>query len=432
MLLSGLPLALFAGFVILIFCPFSQIGAYAVGHDLTALADTAYGFLVASIFTVFISRNPVKQRLYLPRGIATTAVLLTLTTIFSAIINDSSLLNTLQSFRWIVLFFGLAYLLPRLFASNKPLIRLFIVVSLINVILCVVQRIVYVVHLGLGSGDIVTGVFSNYYELVLFQICCILIDTQKRMTGKYDRKIPYLLAVLLHAAPMMLSNSKASWVYLGLGLCVLVGSAQIGMKRKLQLVGTSLTVILISLIAFNLIFINKALNNRSVSYSAQHYEYIVNPTYMLAYQLGRKSFGFIEELSRNGIYNNNIGRFGRMAYNYFRISGSTPTLLLGLGPTSDENYVHGERIGTPYLNGGTAIQRLLGQLGVIGTLVMGLYFPLLIVIPNKLTSRKSVSAFYRAIWAVSFGMLFYFGLPFSKSASLVIASTFLPWKLNAD
>lgn len=346
----------------------------------------------------------------------------------SGYLNNTGAVPIINSFKWI--FFTLACYFVVLntftYQDKRRLFKALLLVGFLQTPVTLFQRIFYVIVWKWGSADLVAGTFPVYYELAMFQVSCAAIFLAYKVKGQPIYKNTFLPLFLL-IFPLVMANSKASWLFLLIIVGYMLFNSGISYRTMAKYATILFVFVVGGIIMFNSLYSNETLSNYSYKYS--NFDYIINPQYIVAYQLGMKSLDVIEGLSEKRVYNRTMGRIGTALYNYFLISESRRTLFFGLGPPKyeRERYIENKKIEGLYIWGGPMISRNLGHMGIIGLLLLLLLLGSLYFLPRHYLSEASSDrlifktiVFYLALLSL------YFGVFYSKPTSIVLAIMSLP------
>lgn len=360
--------------ITLVFFPIKYLQRYFIGvpDAYRWLAFFVLFFLIIGIIykkkgalASFFSQSPAFYSIFISGWASITFL--------SLWVNNIPLLSAVLSMRWVFILFGMIFCTYSLFyAEDKDrFLKILLVLGLLNIIVTVIQRVYFVNILRISSGDMVTGIFSNYHNLALYQIFLILLVANKAMHNKRLLRISPLVTIFLLIIPLILSNSKASWIFLLLSILLLLKLNQSQYFAKTLkyafLIGG---LIMLGINAFDKIY--------SSFYGFQKEEsldYLTNWDYIIRY-----NFGYYDVLNpvldTSGSGSGKLGRGAAIIFNYNIIANRYSTLLLGNGPGSvSESNVEGAsgqlfaKYQSRYL-GRNMIAKVLGELGFAGIFLL--------------------------------------------------------------
>lgn len=290
-----------------------------------------YIILFVAILTIIIVyphhsfiRLFIKNKL-VPKRIIIIGSMFFFVGILSTIYNKSSFIGMLFYFSWFFLMVSSIILTRIVFTKNdiKKTLKIFLLIGLLNFPISLLQRFILVNKMALDSPDIVTGLFNNYFDLAFYQIFCMLMVI---VYWLYDRRIlfisPFATLIAL-ICPLILSNSKATWLYLF--VCILFLFLTGIPRRKFQK-GITLFFIFgfiffLAIKTFDYFF--------SKHYSIdqyQSYRYIIDMTYLQEYIFGGNTYD--SKFTKGKTLRRGVG----ILFAYDLISENPTNLILGLGP----------------------------------------------------------------------------------------------------
>ena len=400
--------------------------------NVSKVQDAPYFLLIILVMRA-MTKNKNNIKLFIrsiPMSIKGSIFFIFLISIVSTYINNVNIIDFIFYYRWLFFLFGLMFVISvREFPIAKAY-RLVVIIGLLQIPIVFFQRFILVSYLGISMGDIVRGVFPTYYELVFYQIACILIMvTFKVRKLKLFNSFSSTTIILLLLSSLILTNSKSAWIYLIFSSILLIRKIKITKAQKTKIMLSSFVVVLFAIFSFNYILNSKSLN-RDVNSIQQSAAYLWNPRYIYKYFFLFNSFDRVQDLASSKEYDsyliNHLGRGGEIAFNFLKISKSMPTLFFGLGPPPA---LLGEKYFAKYdkfhLIGGSVYVRVLGDYGISGVISI-LFFTFMFykwrIKPNiynidNLVLRKSI------IFLV-FLLMIYYGVWFSVYTAFVLSMLF--------
>ena len=374
-LLATMPVAFFALwalckprvavtlFYLSVFVPFGYLQRYFVSMPVITLW-LPHLFLLFAIVSVLFFSKQTRHTFPLPASLVRVGVLWLGIALASLVYNGSSPVAALLSFRGLFLIFG-SVLLHRLLFSTADQERLITALVWIGVAVLPVtlfQRTYLVESLRLGSGDMVTGLFTVYGDLVFFQLFCILAVAGWWLHKKRLISLSPALAVVVLFAPLAISNSKAAPLYFLLSATFLLWLCR--SRLSMRLLGAVLVLAIVG--ATGTVLFDKIFQS-SYGRPASVVKTFYNPEAMVSYLL-----------SDRGTASGGLQRGAAVVFNYELIKDDPITLLLGLGPgaLSDSKVPGGTgRVFARYPNlalNNNQLSTAIGEGGVLTVLFVGL------------------------------------------------------------
>ncbi len=304
----------------------------------TILVRGPYLIVLLSALMVLISTKNLGMAI--PIKVIFVYSLILVLGLFSSLVNNTYLpdLFWVQRGYFVLLSF---YIILRIFRHRPALNDLMAIIvwmSVANAAIAYFQRIVVVGVLGLGSGDMVSGLFTADGQFLFFQLAGLIIVVSYWFYGIQLIAIPnaYVLTIILFS--VAIGNNKASW---GFVLAIfLVIAMQVGAKvfwRNFRKVIWMVLLGGISYSIFDAIYVS--------FYNKQHTSnigiagYVANPEFIQYYLFGSDLEGD-SKFSKGG----SLKRGAAVVFAYDHIKDQSSTLLLGRGGGStQEKGLSGER-----------------------------------------------------------------------------------------
>lgn len=400
--------------------------------NVSKIQDIPYFLLIIMVMRA-MTKNKNNIKLFIrsiPMSIKGSIFFIFLISTISSYINNVNIIDFIFYFRWLFFLFGLMFVISTRELPITKAYRLVVIIGLLQIPIVFFQRFILVAFLGISMGDIVRGVFPTYYELIFYQIACILIMvTFKVRKLKLFNSFSSTTIILLLLSSLVFTNSKSAWIYLIFSGILLIKKIKITKAQKTKIMLSSFVIVLFAIFSFNYILNSKRLN-RDVNSIQQYAAYLWNPRYIYQYFFLFNSFARVQDLASSKKYDsyliNHLGRGGEIAFNYLKISKSMPNLFFGLGPPpaliSEKHFAKSDRF---HLIGGPVYVRVLGDYGISGImsiLIFTFMFYKWRIKPNvndidNLVLRKSI------IFLV-FLLMIYYGVWFSIYTAFVLSMLF--------
>jgi hypothetical protein len=422
------------GFNILLvtmFFPYRLVDS--IFHLNVSKAQDASYFLLIILVMKAVTKNKNNIKLFfrsIPISIKGSIFLIFIVSIVSTVINNGNIIDLIFYYRWLFFLFGLMFVISVREIPIAKAYRLVVIIGLLQIPIVFFQRFILVSYLGISMGDIVRGVFPTYYELVFYQIACILIMvTFKVRKLKLFNSFSSTTTILLLLSSLIFTNSKSAWIYLIFSGILLIRKIKITKAQKTKIMLSSSVVVLFAIFSFNYILNSKRLN-RDVNSIQKSAAYLWNPRYIYKYFFLFNSFDRVQDLANSKEYDsyliNHLGRGGEIAFNFLKISKSMPNLFFGLGPPpallGEKHFAKSDKF---HLIGGPVYVRVLGDYGISGVISI-LFFTFMFykwrIKPNiynidNMVLRKSI------IFLV-FLLMIYYGVWFSVYTAFVLSMLF--------
>jgi len=345
----------------------------------------------------------------------------------SGYINGKTLLDTVFTLRWVVGLVTVTYLASRYYTMDDlhRLMRVLILLGISQIPVTIIQRF-YLVPILEDIGDVVTGTFPQYYQLLFYLL--ILIGTVIKCNNYgirfFRMRTMYLVTLLI--VPLVFSNAKAAFIYLPLVLIFSSYKTRFNLVSAFKILLLSLPVILGGLYIFDQITQKTYGLSDDMSFA-----YMIDFDYIWHYTT--QGLNSMEYIYGFNLVNADFGRVANIMYNFKAISKSLETFLFGLGGIFFMESSAGEvvnDVNIPYILHST-ITRTIGITGILGTIAVLLFYysirpkwlDLNMVHPPGYYIKNSLSS-------VTFVVLFLTSVYFNNMQSfwtyLIIAILYLP------
>ncbi len=350
-------------FYISVFIPVAYVERYFVPLPAYARWFPHLFLILTLILSILLKKNK-KIRSYplLPKPLIWIGLIYLLLVLFSMLINSSSFLSALWSLRGLILIYGSVIVHRLNFTKHgqEKFIRNLVIVGLLVVPVTIFQRLVIVASRPYQPSvyDMVTGLFSSYDDLVLFQIFCIIAVTSWWIHGR--RLLPVSPIVLIGALffPLVISYSKAAPLYFIMTMIYVFWLCRKRFSSKLLI-----ALIVIGIFgAAGTLFFDQLFQSTGGPYS------IVEDLYTIEGALDYL-------LNDNATTEGGLQRGAALLFNYELIQTEPHGLLLGLGPGSFTSSRIAGVTGSIYAMypnlylDFSSLTTVLGELGFLGVLI---------------------------------------------------------------
>ncbi len=363
-----------------IFIPSGYIERYFTSVT-TILLWLPHMILLITLISLFVSKpRTISIKTLWPTSLFWVVLAWVGLALISTIVNASSPLSAVLSLRGLFIIFGSVVLHRLYFSPNqqKQLIIGLVVMGLLMLPVSIFQRVYLVSYLRLGSGDMVTGLFTSYTELVFFQLFCILAVISWWLHGRRLLPIHPAIVIALLFLSLAISNSKAAVIYFFLVVAFLFLRFQ---KRFSLRAFNAMLILVIVGIMGTLAFEN--------IYQSSYGE----PVNVYSFK-GAWNYFFSEH---QGNSHGGLQRGAAIVFNYNLITKEPLSLLFGLGPGSlSDSRVPG---GTGYIFSRypfmdlnySSLSTILGELGFAGICLLGCLMLSIYYSHSKLKSPNLVA-----------------------------------------
>lgn len=349
-----------------IFISFSYIGRFFYSIPSLFRWIPLVMLLVTLSLVVIYPNRKISLRGAMPKNTLFVLIAFVVFGVISGTFNGSSPVQLVLGLRWVFPLVGAMIVTQFYFKDfdRTRLLRVLLIIGIINFPVALIQRVVFVELLNLGSGDMVAGLFAGYRELVFFQTFCILTVLSYKIKGERLLSFikPYSL-VTFYLLTFALSNSRAVWIFIMISVMFLFWIAgREYFYRSLK------TFIPLSIVIVTAIFIFDTIMTDEYS-SRESFGYLTDLELMQDYVFGDDILN--PELGEDG----SLKRGEALVYNLNLIKNNLGTLVLGLGPGAiSQSNVSGatgsvvSEIGSKYLSRNT-LSRILAENGMIGLIL---------------------------------------------------------------
>lgn len=242
--------------------------------------------------------------------------------LISAILNGTSLITSIFSFRSFLLIFGSIILLYlNRFEKHElsTLLKFILILGLLQLPVVLLQRFVF-----FKGGDAVTGTFEAYPPLVFFILFCIACVVISKFKETKVLPFPFWLLISFYVLTLGLSNAKVTWLYLP----ILIGF----LNRTVLFIKKRRRNILISILVLPLVFAGYLLFKQvyKLGYGFKLDNSIYTIEGISRYHFGGAKFGSKFTGTKGGV----LKRGASITYAFDLISDDWRTLFFGYGPGS--------------------------------------------------------------------------------------------------
>lgn len=266
-------------------------------------------------------------------------------------------------------------------------------IGLLQLPVTVVQKVYW------GGGDLVTGTSSTVGGLVFCQIFCILILLNKWINLKNTSQFKLICGFIILIVPLILSDAVAGWIVLFISLLIFAMLNIFHFRR----VAIS-AIIFVPLIIYSFeIFGNTFYDFRGFNAKTN----LSSISNFYEYYFGGDSFRSKTTKSGELKYGASI------AFVYDLISKDPLSLLFGLGPGNLSESSLGGGSGLIYKEYSVLgldrnmVSVVLGELGILGLLLVVLYFSLFLKKSDNYENNISNRSLYISLLALIFMLSFY-------------------------
>lgn len=423
------PKLLFYLFIILIFLPISSFEIYILGGS-SILRNIPHFALLLLVIGLILSRKNSIRLFFkkIPNKILLVILAYIYTSIISGLYNNNNFIEIISLSRWIFMIFGTMFVTFTLFDYNDrmKLLKLILFIGIIQFFVTVLQRFLYVYSWQISTGDMVTGTFETYYQLIFFQITCIIIVLSWQLNKKRVLNISPFFLYTIYLGSIALSNSKAALIFLILTSLFLLIISGINIKKMIITTFKMSFLIGLSIYSFNYFY--------SYSYLRENnYEYLVNSDYVTKYVVRGYSINDLQSLSDRN-YIGDYGRIGSIIFNYLKINENTMNYLFGLGPPtlqSSIRFLSNDGVGIERYILGNVISRTLGALGVIGVIIIIILMLILYqwAMKNFMELREWIILRKTIVFFVTI-LLIYYNILQTFPTAVVLSFIFIPQYRN--
>jgi hypothetical protein len=377
--------------------------------------------LALLIVIIFLKKRGVvlKYLENIPNGVKVTVFCFLILSFISSYLNEIPIIVAIFSLRWLFVIFGTIFVFYAIYNDGDIFyfLRLVVIIGLLQTPITLYQRIFEVFIFHFDEGDRVSGLFSQYYTLTIYQVFCIMIVFTLQLKNKKLFQLSYVRTYLLLIIPFVVSNINAAWFYLTFGIIIVLKLSQIRLAKFFKIAGIATLSLIVSVYFFNL------LNIISYNDKNETFTRFLNPRVFIEYNLYSYSLEDIADLSL--LYESGktetemgveFGRFSAIIYNYYQISKNDYSLYFGLGPVSnietqeasvDNNSV--SFLSSPYILG-TSISRILGGFGIVGIVLLVIFFVQLYGWFSKMEASETVRVIRKSFIIVFSLFLIYFNV----------------------
>ena len=205
----------------------------------------------------------------------------------------------------------------------EKIFKALMIISVLQFPIVLFQRFIGVQILGWGQ-DLVSGTFTRYPKLVLFQLIFFIFGLtalfSNQYPSRYKKKI--LLVGLLALASLSLANSRIIFVIVPLFIIIFVTKNII--YRPISTISKS--IILSGFIILSLISFTSVYGGKVYGASKLFMPYITNPEIVYRYFFAYKPENLLP------FHKNELTRGGSLIYSYKNLNKYPGGLLLGAGP----------------------------------------------------------------------------------------------------
>lgn len=371
-------------FFVSVFLPINYIQRYffSLPAILVWLPHILLALTVISIFLTKKNQISVSKSLPLSYGLAGLAWVTA--SIFSSVANaqTNSLLTTLLSLRHLFLLFGGIFVFRVLFSAQnqqEKIIKRILIMGIAMLPVTLFQRFYFVMRLDMGSGDMVTGLFAGYPQLVFFQLFCILAVIGWWMQKQNLLPFHPLITIILLYSSLIVSNSKAAIFYFAASVLFLIG-----LNRKRISLKFLVAFIVMGILAIASVFVFEQIYFQDYGRSA------IDRFYNLE---GAANYLFYESPDPQGT----LQRGSAVVFVFNLINEKLETLLFGFGPGAlgDSRLAGGAgHIYLAYPNMNLDYSQLsttLGELGLAGYLAITMLLFAIYSLNRRKESRQILS-----------------------------------------
>jgi len=378
--------------------------------------------LVTVVVFVFQNKQFIRQKLlsFFPSPLRWFGILLIAVSCLSAFYNQSSFVVTLLGLRtWLFLYgvfvlFGIVLRDP---SERLWVLKLLLVAGLVQLPVTLIQRVLYSVR----SGDMVSGTFTAYSDLMFLQLFCVVLVIIWWGDGQQLLSIHPVVTLVLLTVVLVLSNAKAAWLYLPVS--VLFAARKYVFRLPGRFLG--ILVLLAVLVTFGAVGFEKLFQS---SYGGQYsaIELITDPDAIFEYLFTQEKDPNREEM---------LARGEAIVYNWNLIYRDSISPFIGLGPGSlshshvkSGSFVGSVRTGVD----STELAITVGEFGGVGIFLLALLVIGLFQVSGSADAgigAKFVNLRQSAIWLIML-LLPYYTVLRSPLAAVVLATLFAPTAIS--
>jgi len=342
------------------------------------------------------------------------------------IIENNSLMMTLQGLKSIILLAGNFIIIKILINNNyikfTEILKIFLIFAFVNIFMTISQiyflsnKIIYY-----GTRDLITGLFNNYFDLVFFQIFCIIVYIVYWRNQIKLIKLPFFFVIGFLLIPIILSNSRAAWLYIIISIFLLIKYSRLRFSKKEISLMVSLGIIVIA----GLITFNNIMEGFYTERSNDSYAYLFNYDYI-------KNYIFTDDVIAREDNTVHMSRGFTVIIAYEEIKKSILNSIIGYGSgtTTLSQVVDTHSLASKYNTNDLSrisISRILGDFGFLGISLTVILLILFYLNKNNRATVKIISL--RKIFTVLIILSLIYFDPFESPIMMfIIAFIHSNWK----
>lgn len=314
------------------FLPIGYVDRYLV--DLPGLLSRSPFFIVVAVSVLILVDRPSVFG-QVPKMFLLIYSLLFLESIISCLVNETPFVDIFYTHRGFLVLFAFVIIFNRFqhVLKTDSLLRFIVWMAVLNGCIAVFERVVMVSILRMGSGDMVSGVFSSDGQFLFFQLVGIIVVVAYWFHGQNVIRFPNGQVITLLLISIAIGNNKASWGFIA--AVFLVMGYQVGLKLFFKNFGKVIWLGILGAFSYSVFdAVYVSFYNKTHESEIGIAGYVANPEFIQYYLFGSDEAD--TQFSKSGALKR--GAAVSFGWNHIKEEGLTTIFGLGAGSTTDKAF----------------------------------------------------------------------------------------------